>query len=173
MRLWKVLVLLAGCAGIIGFFTPLVEYRNPDGKITGDASAYQMARDVPNAGDVIEQATQLGLSRDAAGRLAKAFHNGKNVYRGGIIAYFAPAALLVLVGVIAVLRDRMGRFAGVVAMLLAGACGVVFFLFWRADQTSHDPNASLGLGLYLLLGASIAGVLAGLGAFLHPDRGAG
>jgi hypothetical protein len=82
MRLWKVLVLLAGVAGVIGFFTPLVEYRSTDGKITGDASAFQMARGVDNASEVFAQGEQLGLSREDARRIAKVFHEGLNAYRG-------------------------------------------------------------------------------------------
>jgi hypothetical protein len=171
MRLWKVMVLLAGVAGIIGFFTPLVDYRSSDGRITGDASAFQIARNADNVGDVTAQAEQLGLSRDDARRLAKALHDGLNIYRGGIIAFFAPAALLALLGVLSLLRDRMGRLAGFLSILFGAACCAVFSRFWLADQASHDMNASLGLGLYLLLGAGLSGVLAGFGALVAPDRG--
>jgi uncharacterized membrane protein YphA (DoxX/SURF4 family) len=173
MKLWKVVVLLAGVAGVIGFFTPFVEYRSPDGKITSDASAFQMARNVDNAGDVTAQATQLGLSHDDARRLAKAFRDGANAYRGGLIAFFAPAGLLTLLGVILLLRDRMGRFSGLMAIAFGAACCLVFSRFWQADQASRDMSASLGIGLYLLLAAGLGGVLAGLGALVSPDRGAG
>ncbi len=171
MRLWKVLVLLAGVAGVIGFFTPLVEYRSDDGKLTGDASAFQMVRGVDNAGDISEQATKLGLSRDDSLRIAKAFHDTLNAYRGTAIAFFAPAGVLALLGVLLLLRDRMGRFAGLLALIFGGACCAVFALFWQADQQSRDASATLGLGLYLLLGAGLGGVLAGLGAMVSPDRG--
>jgi len=171
MKLWKVLVLLAGVAGIIGFFTPFVEYRNADGRITSDASAYQMARDADNADNIVAEAEKLGLSPDDARRLGKALHDGKNAYRGGMIAFFAPAGLLALLGIMLLLRDRMGRFAGFLALALGGACGAIFWRFWQADQASRDLSASLGLGLYLLLGAGLAGALAGLGALLVPDRG--
>lgn len=171
MRLWKILVLLAGVAGIIGFFTPLIEYRSTDGKITGDASAFQMVRGVDSASDIFAQGEQLGLSREDSQRIAQVFRDGLNAYRGVAIAFFAPAALLALLGIIQLLRDRMGRFSGLLAIILGAACCAVFALFWRADQTSRDASASLGLGLYLLLGAGLGGVLAGLGALVHPDHG--
>jgi hypothetical protein len=171
MRLWKVLVLLAGVAGIIGFFTPLIEYRSTDGKITGDASAFQMARGVDNAADVFAQGEQLGLSREDAQRIAKVFRDGLNAYRGVAIAFFAPAGLLTLLGVVLLLRDRMGRFSGLIALILGGACCAVFALFWQADQNSRDASAALGLGVYLLLGAGLGAVLAGLGALVAPDHG--
>jgi hypothetical protein len=171
MRLWKVLALLAGVAGVIGFFTPLVEYRSPDGKITSDASAFQIARGVDNAGDIFEQAEQLGLSHADSQRFAKAFNDGMNAYRGGVAAFFAPAGLLALLGIIMLLRDRMGRVGGLFAIVFGGACCAVFARFWQADQASRDASASIGLGVYLLLAAGLAGVLAGLGALVRPDRG--
>jgi hypothetical protein len=94
-----------------------------------------------------------------------------NAYRSMAIAWFAPAGLLALLGVVMLLRDRMGRFAGLFAIVFGGACCAVFALFWRADQDSRDTSASLGLGVYLLLGAGLGGVLAGLGALVSPDRG--
>jgi len=171
MRLWKILALLAGVAGIIGFFTPLIEYRSSDGRITGDASAFQIARGVDSAGDVAEQAERFGLSREDSGRLAKAFDDGLNAYRSIAVALFAPAGLLALLGLLLLLRDRMGRFSGLIAVVFGTACCAVFALFWRADQNSSDASATLGLGLYLLLGAGLGGVLAGLGALVSPDVG--
>jgi hypothetical protein len=171
MRLWKVLALLAGVAGIIGFFTPLIEYRSTDGRITGDASAFQIVRGVDNASDVFDQGEKLGLSREDSRRIAKVFHEGLNAYRGVALAFFAPAGLLALLGILLLLRDRMSRFSGLLALILGGACCAVFGLFWQADQTSRDASASLGLGVYLLLGAGLGGVLAGLGALVSPDLG--
>jgi hypothetical protein len=171
MRLWKILVLLAGVAGVIGFFTPLVEYRSKDGKLSNDASAFEIARGAVSAGEVAEQAEKLGLSHADSRRVGQAFAQGMNAYRGTAIALFAPAGLLALFGVLLLLRDRMGRGSGLLALLLGGACCAVFILFWHADQQSRDASATLGLGVYLLLGAGLGGVLAGLGAMLAPDHG--
>jgi hypothetical protein len=171
MRLWKILVLLAGVAGVIGFFTPLIEYRGNDGRLVGDASAFQITRGIDNPGDIFEGAEAFGLSRADSQQLAKVFNEGVNAYRGAMAALFGPAGLLVLLGLVNLLRDRMGRFSGVIAIVLGAACCAVFGLFWQADQNSHDANASLGLGLYLLLAAGLGGVLAGLGALVSPDHG--
>jgi hypothetical protein len=171
MRLWKILVLLAGVAGLIGFFTPLVEYHASDGRITGDASGFEIVRGVETSSDVATQAEKLGLSASDSQRIAKAFSDGMNAYRGATVAFFAPAGLLFLLGIVLLLRDRMGRFAGLLAIILGGACCAVFALFWQADQQSRDASATLGLGVYLLLGAGLGGVLAGLGALVAPDRG--
>jgi hypothetical protein len=171
MRLWKILVLLAGVAGLVGFFTPLIEYRSNDGRITGDASAFQIARGVDSSVDIAAQAEKLGLSRDASWQLARALSEGVNAYRASAVAFFAPAGLLFLLGIVLLVRDRMGRFSGLLTLLLGGACCAVFAMFWRADQQSSDASATLGLGVYLLLGAGLGGALAGLGALLSPDHG--
>jgi hypothetical protein len=181
MRIWKLVVLLAGLAGVIGFFTPLIEDRSIDGRITGDASAFQIARGVERSetgggdpaggGEVRAQAEALGLSRADSERIARAFHAGIEAYAGAIVACFVPAGLLAALGLLLMLRDRMGRLAGLCAIGLGAASAFVFVRFWQADQVSHDPKASLGLGVYLLLAAGLGGVLAGLGALLSPDRG--
>jgi hypothetical protein len=171
MRIWKLVVLLAGLAGVIGFFTPLIDYRSSDGRITGDASAFQIARGVDGAGDVRAQAEALGLSRADSDRIARAFHAGIEAYAGAIVVCFVPAGLLAALGLLLMLRDRMGRFAGLCAIALGAASALVFTRFWQADQVSHDAKASLGLGVYLLLAAGLGGVLAGLGALVSPDRG--
>jgi hypothetical protein len=171
MRIWKLVVLLAGLAGVVGFFTPLIDYRSSDGRITGDASAFQIARGVDQGGDVRAQAQALGLSHADSERIARAFHAGIEAYAGAIVACFVPAGLLAALGLLLMLRDRMGRLSGLCAIALGGASGFVFVRFWQADQVSHDAKASLGLGVYLLLAAGLGGVLAGLGALVSPDRG--
>ena len=172
MRTWKLVVLLAGLAGVIGFFTPLIETRSSNGKITRDASAFEIARGVDGGGDVRAQAEALGLSRDDRERIAEAFHAGFEAYAGAIVVCFVPAGLLAALGLLLMLRDRMGRLAGLCAIAFGGASVAVFARFWQADQVSRDATASLGLGVYLLLAAGLGGVLAGLGALVSPDRGA-
>lgn len=172
MRQWKILVLLAGVAGVIGFFTPLVEYHSPDGKLTGDASAFEIARGVDNLGDIFRRADQLAASRDGGRRLAKAWSDSMTASRGVVIAVFSPTGLLVLLGIIMLLRDRMGRRSGLFSIGFGATCCAAFALFWQAGQGARDAGAVLGLGVYLLLGAGLGGVVAGLGAIVIPDRGA-
>ncbi|HEX3762493.1 MAG TPA: hypothetical protein VHW23_27515 [Kofleriaceae bacterium] len=171
MRTWKLVILLAGMAGVIGFFTPLIDTRSSDGRITRDASAFQIARGVDGAGDVRAQAQELGLSHADSERIARAFHAGIEAYAASIVACFVPAGLLAVLGLLLMLRDRMGRLSGLCAIVLGGASIAVFARFWQADQVSHDASSSLGLGVYLLLAAGLGGALAGLGALVSPDRG--
>jgi hypothetical protein len=171
MRIWKLVLLLAGMAGVIGFFTPLIDTRSSDGRITSDASAFQIARGVDGAGEVRAQAQALGLSRADSERIARAFHAGIEVYAASIVACFVPAGLLAALGLLMMLRDRMGRLSGLAAIVLGAASIAVFARFWQADQVSRDASSSLGLGVYLVLAAGLGGALAGLGALISPDRG--
>lgn len=171
MRIWKLVVLLAGIVGVIGFFTPLIDYRTADGKLAGDASAFQIARGIDSSSDLGAQAEQLGLSQSDGERVAQALQAGIAGYDEAIIACFLPAGLLTALGVLLLLRDRMGRTSGLCAVMLGVACGAVFARFWLADQASQDPGASLGLGVYLLLAGGLGGAVAGLGAMVSPDHG--
>jgi hypothetical protein len=171
MRVWKLVVLLAGVVGVIGFFTPLVEYHTPDGRLTNDASAFDIARGVDSGSDLRDQAEHMGFSPADSARLSRAVHAGIEAYASAVAASFIPAGALVALGLLLMLRDRMGRFAGLCAILLGVACAAVFASMWQADQATHDPGSSLGLGIYLLLAAGLGGALAGLGALISPDRG--
>jgi hypothetical protein len=171
MRVWKLVVLLAGIVGVIGFFAPLIEYRTPDGRLTNDASAFDIARGVDSGSDMRAQAEQLGFSPADSARFARAVHAGIEAYASAVAASFIPAGALVALGLLLLLRDRMGRFSGLCAIVLGAACIAVFASMWQADQNTRDPGGSLGLGVYLLLAAGLGGGLAGLGALISPDRG--
>lgn len=168
MGLWKILVVAAGAAGVLGFFMPLVEYRDDHGVVTGQASAYEIATTRVDTSSLINTARQLGVPINA--RQANAVNRGVLAYRGELIAMYVPAALLALLGLIDLFRWRMGRFAGLLALILGAASGAVFGWFWLADQDTKSLHSSLGLGVYLLAGCSAGGMLAGLGAMFNPDR---
>jgi hypothetical protein len=171
MRIWKLVVLLAGVVGVIGFFAPLLEYRTSDGRLTNDASAFEIARGVDFAEELRSQAEGVELSPPDSERFTKATLAVVQVYASMLAVSFIPAGALFALGLLLLLRDRMGRFAGLCAIALGAACIAVFATNWQADQDSHDAGASIGLGLYLLLAAGLGGALAGLGALVAPDRG--
>lgn len=177
MRVWKIVVLLAGIAGVIGFFTPLLEYRSPDGKLTRDASAFDIARGIETGPDkeaaMRAEVEKLGLSPEASQKLARAAQMWMEASAGSVVASFIPAGALTALGLLLLLRDRMGRLAALCAIALGASAIAAFARFWQTDQSSHDTSASLGLGVYLLLAAGLGGALAGLGALVSPDRGDG
>lgn len=78
----------------------------------------------------------------------------------GIDGYaWAPVALLVLPAAFTVLGDRAEGFATPLAIIAVAACGlaVVLAAFKLADAAtaSNVPDASLGIGPWVLAGASL------------------
>jgi hypothetical protein len=168
MKLWKFLVLVAGIAGIAGFFLPFVNYKSPDGSVTGTISAYQIVAGISDPNEIVDGDLPK-LDQTQVAVLIEQFNEGLAELKTTMLAFFSPALLLGLIGGIAVLRGKMGRLAGVFALLLGLANAGVFFLFNAVAKDSGQTDATLGLGLTMLLVAGAGGALGGLGALVSPD----
>lgn len=170
MSIWKYVVLLGGILGIAGFFAPFMEYKAPDGTLTG-ASAYEIARGQVDVSPLMKKAQDLGLVTPAeAQRATKMLEQGVFAYRGAMIIVFIPAALIFLIGLFSFARKKMGRLAGFICILMGiGAIGVWIF-FFRADPPPEKTVGQLGLGIYALFVCGLLGVLGGLGSLVFPDR---
>lgn len=170
MSLWKYVVLLGGILGIAGFFAPFMEYKAPDGTLSG-ASAYEIAQGDVDVSPLMQKAKDLGLVTAAeAERATKILEKGIYAYRGAMIAAFIPAALIFLIGLGSFARKKMGRIAGFVSIVLGiGAIGVWIF-FFRSDPPSQQTVGQLGLGIYALAVCGLLGIVGGLGSLVFPDR---
>lgn len=165
----KLLALLAGAAGVVGFFLPLAEYTDQAGNVLRTASAYEIATTPTDATGLADLVKGLGASEETAAQIEQAANNSLLAHRGFIVAFYIPAALLALVALVNLLRSRIGRFSGFVVLLLGAANGAVFGYFWIGDQRSTDPNTALGYGVWLLAAAGALGILAGLSTMFAPD----
>ncbi len=170
MKAWKFLILVGGIAGIVGFFQPFARGRVERADLETSFTAYQLARGV-KAKDIVPELEKVGRTRADAERDAKALEEGLPKVGPLAIAIYAPAVLLALFGAIAVVRGRIGRLGGLVALLLGVTSAGLWAILYMASRESHDATITLGLGANLLLVAGLAGVLAGLGALVAPDRG--
>ena len=164
----KLLALLAGIAGVVGFFLPLAEYTDANGNVLRTASAYEIATTTADADGLADFAKGLGASKDQAERLEAAANNSIVAYRGLIIAFYVPAALQLLLALINLPRARVGRFAGFLTLLLGAGSAAVFVYFWVGSEGSGDASSAHGYGVWLLAGAGAAGMLAGLATMLRP-----
>lgn len=173
MKLWKYIALLGGIAGLVGFFVPFVEFHARDHALSGSVSAYQIVRGIDDISEMISGAGPALASDDQLRQWATEFNRSMAEYRGAMVGFFIPAVLLALLGALTGIRRKMGRLAGLGAILFGGASAGVWALFQHVseEQSRGDVIASLGIGLHLLLAAGAAGVLAGLGALVIPDRG--
>lgn len=170
-RGWKYVVLLGGIAGVVAFFLPFITFDSRDGMITGGVSAYQIVSGIDSITEVMSGAAPLLATHEDVQAFAKVFNEDLREYRVAMVAFYAPAALLALVGALAGARRRMGRIAGLSALVLGAANAAIWMLFSQVRADQPDETVGLGIGLHLLLAAGIAGILAGLGALLAPDRG--
>ncbi len=174
MKVWKFLVLLGGLAGIGGFFRPFASAHVEQPSVTVELTAYQLVKGIKFKELVkqVENVEHSGRSRVDADRLAKELEEGTPSIAGGAaVLVYVPAALLALLGAIAVARGKLGRFGGLVSLLLGAISSAVWALLYIASHEAKQATVLLGIGAHLLLVAGLAGVLAGLGAIISPDRG--
>jgi hypothetical protein len=166
----KLLALLAGIAGVVGFFLPLAQFTDTSGAVVRTASAYEIATTPADATGLADFAKGFGASEEQAERLEEAANRSILAYRGAIVAFYIPAALQALFALVNLLRRRMGRFAGFLTLLFGAANAVVFAYFWIGSARAADPNETLGYGVWLLAGAGAGGMLAGLVTMFAPDN---
>ena len=164
----KLLALLAGIAGVVGFFLPLAQYSDASGNVLRTASAYEIATTTSDATGLADFAKGLGASTDQAERLEEAANKSLVAYRGFIIAFYVPAALQLLLALANLFRARVGRFAGFLTLLCGAGSAAVFVYFWIGYERNADPNTALGYGVWLLAGAGAGGMLAGLATMFRP-----
>lgn len=170
--LWKYLVLLAGIAGIAGFFLPFVHVHTRDARFGRHPSAFELVRRIEGLDEMTHSLTALGITTADAQQMATHAHDQLQTARTAASVIYAPAALLALLGIACGIRRRMGRLAGFLALILGAASASVWAVFHYVASSDPRHGATLGLGAQLLLACGAAAALAGLGALLAPDRGA-
>lgn len=172
MKAWKYLVLIAGIAGVAGFFLPLITFTSPNGEIEGSVSAYQIVRGIDAVDELIDTTKPMTITSAEATRVVNTINSELERYRGVLIGCYIPAAALALLGALVGARRKMGRLAGLLAIVLGLVNAAIWLLFYQVSMEQADVSAAIGFGLHLLLIAGVVATLAGLGALLSPDRGA-
>jgi hypothetical protein len=163
MRAAKLVVLLAGVLGVVGFFLPLASFTHRGAEV--GVSAFQVFTGVTELEDRGMSAADLGSAR--AGEVAATLSE----IRGAVVLCFLPGGLLAMLGLVGVARRRFGRLGGALAILLGGVSLLIFSGLNRGVEALHG-EATRGAGMYLVLGAGILGVIGGVAAMASPDRGA-
>jgi hypothetical protein len=170
MKLWKILVLLAGLTGVAGFFFPFIEVTHTRYNARAEISALQLVR---GAADYVElaKAHEAELPKGEAQRLFHRIDDKVSAFRGLVVALYVPSGMLALLGLVGVARGRFGRFGGLLALVLGIASAGIWLAFLFVSRQEKDPefHAALGLGLYGLLVAGLGGIFGGFGALLAPD----
>ena len=159
MKASKFIVLVGGILGILSFFLPLVSVER--GGTKASVSAYQVIKGL----DAVEVAVDDG-AKQAAFDVETSASAKKDIgaMKGIVMAIFAPALLLGLMGAAGVARKRFGRVAGTFS-LLAGLIGLGIAMILKSAAEGDG-----GIGLTLLLVTGVAGVVGGLAALIKPER---
>lgn len=171
MKIWKILILLTGLAGLAGFFLPMTK--------TGDTSFSALdimrAKTADNAAQITDQMKKVGDTYAASKELTeKAANNigerGLNGLKGVVAALFVPALLLTFIGIAGMVRGKLLRLGGIFALLLGLVSTAIWGIFFLA---SGEVSGSIGIGLHMLLVAGLGGVIGGIGNLIKPDTGEG
>ena len=173
MSLWKYLVLLGGIIGVVGFFLPFVDVHTTEARFGRHPSAFDLVRRLEGLDAMTLDLTKLGLADADAKRMATQAHDQLQTARTAASVIYAPAALLALLRADRV-RDPPPH--GPVRrpacrLILGGASGAVWGIFFYVARGDPHHGATMGMGANLLLASAAAGVIAGLGALIAPDRG--
>src|SRR6188768_2236504 len=113
MKASKFIVLVGGILGILAFFLPLVSVERQGHKAS--VSAYQVVKGLDQVQTAADDAVQQG-SFDA--ETATSAKKDIGAIKGIVMAVFAPALLLALIGGLGVARKKFGRVAGTFSFLL-------------------------------------------------------
>jgi hypothetical protein len=176
MKFTKFVVLAGGIIGLLAFFLPLVAVK--DSGVTGALSAYRIVKGIDTAEQVVAAADTAAV--DAYGK-SESFQASKaeaNAALGEVkmvvLAVFAPALLLALIGGVAVMRKKFGRLGGVGALLFGGiGLGIWAILNSAANEVAASGNTGdvKGMGMHLLMITGLCGLVAGIITLVKPDRG--
>jgi hypothetical protein len=173
VKAWKYLVLLAGIAGVVGFFLPFIHVTQKTYDVHADLTALQLVRGADGYVDLAEHnADRLAGHHADAERFLRSIDDKVDAFRGFVIGLYAPAALLALIGLVGCVRGKYGRLAGLVSLALGLASAGIWLGLMFVSRQEKDPSFSavMGTGLHLLLVAGAGGIVAGFGALVSPDR---
>jgi hypothetical protein len=181
MKASKLIVLAGGILGILAFFLPLVSVQRDN--FHGTVSAFQLVKGLDAASDAVDKAdshvdshldsqvdSQVNVAsfgaEDAAASHAAAGEAKKDLgaLKAIVLAIFAPALVLALIGGLGVKRKRFGRGAGALSLVL-GLVGLGIAMILKSAA-----EGDAGIGLTLLLVTGVSGVVGGMIALIKPQR---
>ena len=161
MKASKFIILVGGLLGILAFFLPLVTVDR--GGTSASVSAFQVIKGLDSVEVAVNEA---GARREIDVETTASAKSDIGAMKGIVMAIFAPAALLALLGAFGVKRRRFGRVAATFS-LLAGLAGLGI-----ASLLKGAAEGDSGIGLTLLLVTGVAGIVGGVIGLAKPERAA-
>jgi hypothetical protein len=159
MKATKFIVLVGGILGILSFFLPLVSVHRES--YTGKVSAFQIMKGLDSVSVAVDTASVKTVEDVEVRAEAK---KDVGAMKGIVMAIFAPALLLALIGGLGVARKRFGRGAAAFALIF----GLIGLGIGAILKSAAEGDAGVGMTLLLLTG--VAGVVGGLMGLVKPER---
>jgi hypothetical protein len=145
-QIWKLVMMVGGLVGVIGFFLTLAVGPTVEGAVTNKISAFDIATN----------------------HLDPRGHTGIGGARALAICAFVPSLLLLAIAVFGLIRRRLPRSLGGISMLLGVASGSLWGVMLEASFDAAPIH--LGLGAHALLVAGVAGMVAGVATIIAPGE---
>lgn len=168
MKIWKILVLLVGLAGVAGFFLPLVNYTDANGAAAKSYSGLQVVKGDATGADMIDKAKAVGKEYEATKELSGQVETGIAALKGVILGFYVPSLLMVILGAVGLIRGKFQRLSGVFTAILGLVSAAIWGVF-ALGASDAGSGYSNGLGLHMLLVAGLGGLIFGIGAVVKPD----
>ncbi len=159
MKATKFIILVGGILGLLSFFLPLVSVHRAEGKAT--VSALQIIKGLETVSVAVDTA-EVHSVRDVEVRGAAKQDLG--AMKGIVMAVFAPALLLALIGGIAVSRKRFGRGSAALALVF----GLIGLGIGAVLNGAAEGDG--GIAITLLLVTGVCGTVGGLIGLVKPER---
>jgi hypothetical protein len=170
MKASKFIVLVGGILGLIAFFLPAVNVTTERGKV--GVSAMQLVAGLDLAKSAVDEAAVTPDTADAAAFSKARGDTSAEIskIKGFVLALFAPALLLVLLGGVGAMRRKFGRGFGAMSLLL-GLISLALGALIMSVASEGGSETGAGIAITLLVVTGIAGAIGGLLALVKPDRG--
>jgi hypothetical protein len=163
MKASKFVVLVGGILGILAFFLPMVSVTRQGH--TATVSAFQVVKGLDAVqGEMTKDEVKVKAAAYDGGRSLKEANDGVGSIKGIVMAIFAPALLLVLMGGVGVARKKFGRVAGTFSLLF----GLVGLGIGAILKSAAEGDSGVGLTILLITG--LAGMVGGIMALVKPER---
>ncbi|MCX5742416.1 MAG: hypothetical protein NT062_07965, partial [Proteobacteria bacterium] len=158
MKIWKILVLVAGLAGVAGFFLPIVNYAGSEGVAAKSCSGFEVVKGGCSGADVVDKAKAVGkdyeLTKGATEKLDAQVETGIAALKGIIAGLYVPAFLIFVFGVVGLIRGRFQRVSGIFTAILGLISAAIWGIF-ALGAGDANSGFSVGLGLHMLLVAGL------------------
>ena len=175
MTVAKHLLILLGLVGVLGAVMPLAELRKGPAGVT--LSAKELSFGLEKTHGMLDKQLPGFLAKRIPADVRDTRDDVKMVadYLKWAVFVFAPAVLLVLIGIVAVARKQLGRPLASAALLV----GVIALGTWIAlhkvieyaivEADVKGMTIELMSGAHMLLITAATGIGVGIAALLRPD----